>query len=277
MAASEVADTVKGYAPAVSDRFLVSAAELFGDGVFETVHLRPDGPWLLSAHLDRLERSASLLFLDLPPRARLRAEIGSPSASPEGALRILVTRESIHVTVGEIGPAVRRERRSGVRVLSADLGCAVARRPPWSLAAAKSLSYASNFAARRWAARHQADDVVWLSTEGYVLEAPTASIVWLAGDVLCTIPPSQAPILPGITAAHLLSSAGAIGLRAEERMVTLPSLASADAIWLASSLRGLAEVVALDGVERARSPWTERLQRLLGFDVSGPETEEHAG
>ena len=41
MAAREVADTIRGYAPAVSDRFLVSAAELFGDGVFETVHLQP--------------------------------------------------------------------------------------------------------------------------------------------------------------------------------------------------------------------------------------------
>src|SRR4051812_2607981 len=57
MAASEVADTGKGYAPAMTDRFLVSAAELFGDGVFETVHLRPSGPWLLDAHLDRLTRS----------------------------------------------------------------------------------------------------------------------------------------------------------------------------------------------------------------------------
>lgn len=258
-----MADTLKGYAPAVSDRLLVSAAELFGDGVFETVHLRPSGPWLLGAHLDRLARSAALLDLALPPS--LTEQIGSPAADPEGALRIMATRESLHITVSSIDPAVRRERREGIRLLSADLGVAVDRRPPWSLAAAKSLSYASNFAARRWAGRHDADDVVWLSSEGYVLEAPTASIVWLAGDTLGTVPPSQAPILPGITAAHLLSLAGSAGLRAAERMVTLPELASADAIWLASSLRGLAEAVSLDGAARARSPWTGRLQAMLGF------------
>jgi 4-amino-4-deoxychorismate lyase len=263
MAASEVADTHKGYAAPVSDRFLVSAAELFGDGVFETVHLRPSGPWLLPSHLDRLARSAALLDLPLPDS--LTSRIGSPSADPEGALRIMVTRESVHVAVSPIGPAVLRERRSGIRLLSADLGLAVDRRPPWSITAAKSLSYASNFAARRWAARHHADDVVGLSREGYVLEAPSASIVWLTGDTLCTVPPSEAPILPGITAAHLLSLAGSAGLRAAERMVTLPELASADAIWLASSLRGLAEAVSLDGVPRARSPWTGRLQALLGF------------
>ena len=49
------------YAPLVTDRLEVSAGELFGDGVFETVHLRPAGPWLLAEHLDRLERSAARL------------------------------------------------------------------------------------------------------------------------------------------------------------------------------------------------------------------------
>jgi 4-amino-4-deoxychorismate lyase len=256
MAASEVAGTVKGYAPAVSDRFLVSAAELFGDGVFETVHLRPSGPWLLPSHLQRLARSAALLDLPLPD-----IDVGSPSCSPEGALRIIATRESVHVSISPLSPSILRERRSGIRLLSAVVGD----QPPWSLAAAKSLSYASNFAARRWAARHHADDVVLVSSSGYVLEASTSSIVWLSGDTLCTVPPDSAPILPGITAAHLLSVAGSAGLGSASRMITLPELADADAIWLASSLRGLAEVVSLDGMARARSPWTARLQNLLGF------------
>lgn len=260
-----MADTGKGYAPPVSDRFLVSAAELFGDGVFETVHLRPSGPWLLPAHLDRLARSAAMLDVPLPPRAALESTVGTPAADPEGALRIIATRESVHVATGPIGPATLRERHSGVRVLSAGSGLTVGAQPPWSLTAAKSLSYAGNFAARRWAAHHRADDVVMLSREGYALEAPTASLVWLSGDTLCTVPPAQAPILPGITAAHLLSTAGTVGLGAAERMVTLPELAASDAIWLASSLRGLAEVVSLDGAPRAHSPWTARLQALLGF------------
>ena len=48
-------------------------------------------------------------------------------------------------------------------------------------------------------------------------------------------------------------------------MVTLPELAAADAIWLASSLRGLAEVISLDGVDRPGSGWTPRLLELLGY------------
>jgi 4-amino-4-deoxychorismate lyase len=246
----------------VPDRFLVSAGELFGDGVFETIHLRPSGPWLLDEHLARLARSAALLDLAVPSAF---SQVKNLSRTPEGALRILLTRAALHVTTDDLSPSVVRERREGIRLISADLGCSVGYRPPWSLAAAKSLSYASNFAARRWARQVGADDVVWLSTETYVLEAPTASVVWLAGDTLCTVPASEAPILPGITAAHLLASVGAVGLRAEERMVKLPELAAADAIWLASSLRGLAEAVSLNGVDRPRSPWTARLQTLLGF------------
>jgi 4-amino-4-deoxychorismate lyase len=172
----------------------------------------------------------------------------------------------LHVTVSEMPEAVRRERREGIRLISADCGVGLGRRPPWSLTAAKSLSYASNFAARRWAARQGADDLLWLTTEGYALEAPTASLVCLDGDTLCTVPPGQADILPGTTAAHLLSIAPSLGLRGEERMVKIAELAGAHAIWLASALRGLAEVVALNGAARPRSPWTPKLLALLGYE-----------
>ncbi|MEV6344471.1 aminotransferase class IV [Actinoplanes sp. NPDC051851] len=244
----------------MTDRILVSPSDLLGDGVFETLHLRPSGPWLLAAHLERLSRSAALL--DLPPRELPDL---SDSSGREAALRIFYTRHLVHHTVSPIPEPVLRERREGIRVLSADLGVSAGRRPPWSLSAAKSLSYASNLAARRWAARHQAEDVVWLSIEGYVLEGPTSSIVWLSGGALCTVPPEEAGILDGITARHLLSVAPSVGLSPSYRMVTLPELAGADAIWLASSLRGLAEVTSLDGVARPRSPWTPRLLSLLGF------------
>ncbi|MFC7528158.1 aminotransferase class IV [Actinoplanes sp. GCM10030250] len=245
----------------MTDRILVPPADLLGDGVFETLHLRPSGPWLLGAHLSRLRRSAALL--DLPELPDLPELSGGHSGQ---MMRILYTRSGLlHVSVSDIPDSVLAERRDGIRVISAGLGVAAGYTPPWSISAAKSLSYASNFAARRWAARQGAQDVVWLSIEGYGLEAPTSSIVWLAGDTLCTVPAAEAGILPGITAAHLLSMAPSVGLAAAERMVTLPELVAADAVWLASSVRGLAEVISLDGVPRARSPWTPRLLELLGF------------
>ncbi|MET8151160.1 aminotransferase class IV [Actinoplanes sp. NPDC049668] len=245
---------------------------LYGEGVFETLHLRPSGPWLLDRHLDRLHRSAALLELAPPPRAELADLAGRAAGSwhgDEGALRLIVTagrasgKPATYATVGPVPAAALRERREGIRVITADLG--VRSRPPWSLSAAKTLSYAENLAARRWAVRQGADDLLWLDPDGSALEAPTASLVWLAGDTLCTVPHAQTGILAGTTAAELLEQAPALGLRAEERMITADGLAAADAVWLASSLRGLAEVRALDGARRAGSPWTRRLLTLLGF------------
>ncbi|WP_433298584.1 aminotransferase class IV [Actinoplanes sp. CA-030573] len=235
----------------------VEPDELFGDGVFETVHLRPSGPWLLEAHLARLARSAALL--DLPPfvpdghLAGLRGD--------EQALRLIRTRRSQHVTVSPIAPDALRERREGIRVISAVAGS----RPPWSLFRAKTLSYAESFAARRWARSRGADDMIWIDADGHVLEAPTASVVWLAGDTLCTVPSTEAPILPGTTAAELLARAPEAGLRGSERMITIDQLRGADAIWLASALRGLAFVKSLDGAPRRHSRWTPRLLTLLGY------------
>ena len=250
----------------------VAPADLFGDGVFETIHLRPDGPWLLDEHLARLVRSAAILGLPEPDLSGLPAHgdwARDDVPRTERALRVIYTGGRVHTAVTPVPPGVLRERREGVRVITADLGVSVRRRPPWSISAAKSLSYAENFAARRWAVRQGADDMIWFSTEGYALEAPTASVVWLSGDELCTVPPAEAGILPGITAAHLLSLAPSAGLRPAERLVTLDELSSADAIWLASSLRGLAEVTELDGKPRPHSPWTSRLLTLLGFTLLG--------
>jgi 4-amino-4-deoxychorismate lyase len=246
---------------------------LHGDGVFETIHLRRGGPWLLDEHLHRLAGSARVLDLPLPPRASLVSLAAQASAAwsgDEGAMRLVCTRgpadgpPTVYATVSPVPQAARRERRDGIRLITADLGVSV-RRPPWSLSGAKSISYAGSLAARRWAVAQGADDVLWLSIEGYALESPTASLVWLAGDALHTVPPEQTGILPGTTAAHLLSRAAELGLRGTETMITREALARADAVWLASSLRGLAEAITLDGAPRPRSPWTGRLLDLLGF------------
>jgi 4-amino-4-deoxychorismate lyase len=247
---------------------------LYGEGVFESLHLRPSGPWLLDRHLDRLHRSAALLEMPLPPREDL-AELAGRAARAwpggEAALRLIVTAgpasgpQAVYATVGPVPAPALRERRDGIRVITADLG--VGSRPPWSLAAAKTLSYAENLAARRWAQRQGADDLLWLTPDGHALEAPTASLVWLTGDTLCTVAPGRTGILAGTTAAHLLDRAPELGLRAEERMITAAELTAADGAWFASSLRGLAEVRVLDGTHRAGSPWTRRLLDLLGFEV----------
>ena len=48
---------------------------------------------------------------------------------------------------------------------------------PWLLAGAKTLSYALNMAALRHAERHGAGDVIFVSSDGYILEGPRSTVV----------------------------------------------------------------------------------------------------
>jgi 4-amino-4-deoxychorismate lyase len=251
---------------------------LRGDGVFETMHVRRGEPWRLAEHLDRMARSAALLGLDLPARADL-VELAAQAcaawpADTEGALRLVCTRGpedggpvTVYATVSAIAPAAIAGRRDGVAVATATLGVPADVRSgaPWLLGGAKTLSYAVNMASLRWAAAQGVDDVLWVSVDGYALEAPTATLVWASDGVLCTVPAATTGILAGTTAQYLLDHAGELGMRAEARLVRPAGLHGADGVWLVSSVRGLAEIRSLDGVALGPSPETTRIQKLLGY------------
>lgn len=249
---------------------------LRGDGIFETVHVRDGKPWLLDEHLERMSRSAARLGLELPAAEELTglaAQACEGWSEAEGALRLVCTRGpesggpvTVFATLSPVGEATLRGRREGVRVMTASLGFSASARSaaPWLLGGVKSLSYAINMASQRWAAEAGADDVLWVSGDGYVLEAPTASLVWLDGDTLCTVPPEVTGILPGTTARWLLEHAEKLGWQAEERMGRPADLFLADGAWLASSVRGLAEIHAIDGTDLPESEHTGRMLDLLG-------------
>jgi 4-amino-4-deoxychorismate lyase len=259
---------------------------LRGDGVFETLHVRGGQPWLLDAHLARMSRSAARLELDLPDRDDLaklaRTACGAWPAAEEGALRLVCTRGpeppparagaaagqvTVFATIGPIGDAVRAARRDGIAVATATLGVAAGVRPeaPWLLGGVKSLSYAVNMASQRWAYGQGLDDVLWVSGDGYALEAPTSTLVWLVDETLWTVPAAGTGILPGTTAHWLLDHAGKLGLGAGERMVRPAELVAADGVWLTSSVRGPAPLRSLDGVAMRLSPQRGAIADVLGY------------
>lgn len=250
-----------------------------GDGIFETLHVRDGRPWLLDEHLARMTRSALRMELPLPPRSAL-AELATQAvaawpAEVEGALRLVCTRGpeeggdlTVYACVFAVAPGNLRGRRDGVQVLTATLGFPARLRPdtPWLLGGAKTLSYAVNMASLRWAKAHGADDVLWVSSDGYALEAPTSTLVWRDGPALRTVPSEGTGILSGTTAAYLLAHAGELGLRAEEALVTPAQLTETDGVWLTSSVRGPAAIRSLDGTPLPYDPeHTARIRDLLGF------------
>jgi 4-amino-4-deoxychorismate lyase len=257
---------------------------LRGDGIFETMHVRAGVAWLRDEHLARLASSAQLMQLELPDRAALvdltDQAVAAWPAPVEGALRLVCTRgreepagpATVFATIAAVPPALLRARRDGLRVVTASLGfpADLRERAPWLLGGAKTLSYAVNMASQRWAHSVGADDVLWVSTDGYVLEAPTSTLVWLADQTLYAVPAERTGILAGITAGWLFAHAVALGWQTAATMITPAELAQAEAAWLTSSVRGIAAINYLDGVPVSADPTaTAALRELLGYQVGG--------
>jgi branched-subunit amino acid aminotransferase/4-amino-4-deoxychorismate lyase len=110
----------------------------------------------------------------------------------------------------------------------------------------KSTSYAVNMAAQRTARARGADDAVFVGLGGELLEAPTASLWWRAGDTLYT-PALDLGILAGVTRSALCELAPGLGLRVLEGVFTAEDLAGAEEAFLSSSTREVMPVVQVDG------------------------------
>jgi anthranilate/para-aminobenzoate synthase component I len=183
-------------------------------GLYETILITGGHPRDLGAHLDRLAASADALYrqslpADLAERARAAAD-----GHERARLRVdLVPGEETTVVaapLGALAPAVLRPV-----VLPGGLG------------------------PHKWRDRtlleaHEGDDPatlpLLLDADGYVLETSRTSVVVRAEDGALYTPPADGRILPGITARLA---------NARPRRLTLADLAAADAVYVASALRGL--------------------------------------
>ena len=110
-----------------------------------------------------------------------------------------------------IGEKTLRNRVTGVRAVTLDRGYEpeIVARAPWLLLGAKSLSYAVNMAALRYAEAHDAEEAIFLAADGSVLEGPTSNVVVAQGDTLRTTPPSSG-ILPRHHAGRAVPGGGAV-------------------------------------------------------------------
>ncbi|WNG86834.1 aminodeoxychorismate lyase [Mycobacterium sp. ITM-2016-00317] len=262
--------------------FADDLAAVRGDGIFETLLVRDGGPCLLGAHLDRLAHSARLLDLPEPDAGQWRAAVAVAvdcwlAAGPdEGVLRLVYSRGREHgstptayATVGPLPSRVAAVRRDGVaamtlqRSLPADGIDAM----PWLLAGAKTLSYAVNMAALRHAERHGAGDVIFVSTDGHILEGPRSTVVIATaspdGGTCLLTPPPWYPILRGTTQQALFEVARNKGYDCDYQALRPADLVAAQGVWLVSSITLAARVHTLDGAPLPAAPLDGELAALI--------------
>lgn len=244
-----------------------------GDGVFETIGVIDGHAQEVTPHLERLANSARICDLPVPNQEQWRQAVAvAAAASPagEGAVKLILSRGVEHgptptawVTAAPVAD-FSEVRATGVTVVTLDRGYPldVAERSPWLLLGAKTLSYAVNMAALREARRRGADDAIFLSSDGFVLEAPTASLILRFGDRFVTPAPTGG-ILHGTTQLSVFEYLSGQGFETGYEQVPASALSTADAAWLVSSIRLVAPITAIDAHSLPVDPLTAALTEYL--------------
>jgi len=251
-----------------------------GDGVFETIRVHGARPLELGLHAERLAASCRALEIPLADGmeervrraiAELIAADGLDDPDDELSVRVTVTRgpvegrgllpplearPTIAVQAWRVAPVGREVLERGLHVSIAS----VRRDPQNPLATVKTTSRAEFVFARLEARRRGADDAIFLTTDGRLAEATSASLFLVRAGLLST-PSLDCGILVGTTREWILRWADRVGLRRREALLSPDDLFAADEAFLASSVAGVVPVTRVDGrpVGDGRpGPWTMR-------------------
>ena len=264
-------------------------AAVRGDGAFETLLVRDGRACLIEPHLQRLTQSAKLMDLSEPDLPSWRRAIDvatgewAAGSADEGALRLIYSRgresgsaPTAYVMVNAVPERVAVVRRDGLAAVTLDRGLPAtgADAMPWLLAGAKTLSYAVNMAALRHAAQQDAGDVIFVSSDGYILEGPRSTVVIATApdagsdnNPCLLTPPPWYPILRGTTQQALFEVARSKGYDCDYHALRVADLHAAQGIWLVSSMTLAARVHTLDGRRLLRSPMTEDFAQLVNAAI----------
>ena len=229
-----------------------------GDGVFETMRVRRQRPFLIEAHLQRMRAGAARVGLVLPDASQWQETLQPALAAygdELGLLRLYTLRGTdfadtpfSYALISPIQDSTMVSGRDGTHAVTLTLGITSAARAaaPWLLGGVKTTSYAAAMAGKREAEGRGAADAIWISSDGQVLEEATSSVVWVSGGAAYTTP-ADTGILAGTSVACLRDLTPATGVSIHDRRASLDELRGADEILLVSSVRGVAAVLTLDG------------------------------
>ncbi|MBC7343779.1 MAG: D-amino acid aminotransferase [Clostridia bacterium] len=247
---------------------------LFGDGIYEVIWCWQGRLFRLEAHLERLEKSAEAIELELPLSRAELAEVARGLAGEAhrsglnpAQIYIQVTRgpaernhafpESPQPTVlamvqaAHLAPPQYREQ--GVKVITTpDIR--------WRWCRVKSINLLPNVLAKEKAKRQGAYEAIFCEESGTVNEGSSTNIFLVKDGVIIT-PSLDNNILPGITRAAILEAVRAAGLAVEERRVYVDELYAADEVFLSGTLSEVMPVVVVD-------------DRTVGSGQPGPLTRQ---
>jgi branched-chain amino acid aminotransferase len=254
---------------------------LFSDGVFETARLHQGKYFRLGQHLERLQQSAHLLALPIPPLAELEhlaREITERNQLTEGSLRITVTRGSggsglktrgahhptLLLTLNPMADGWRERAAAGWSLVTAR----TLRPAPASVPAQlKALGRVYAILASLEAEQAGADDALLLTANREIAEGPTWNFFWRKGRVLRTAALAGG-ILEGVTRRMISDIARSEGYHVEEGLWPRSDLDDADEAFATMTSQGVVPIRTIDGRPLPASDCAPQFQRRYWEQVS---------
>jgi para-aminobenzoate synthetase/4-amino-4-deoxychorismate lyase len=202
-------------------------------GLIETVRVRDGEAPLWGLHLRRLLRSCRELGVPFP------AELTVPAGGTDRVHRLEVSASGVKVAERQVEPA------ESVRLVTSR-----ATHQPYPHKTTEREQFDRALVEARAGG---ADDALLLAYGGWVAEAAIWGLFWWEGDRL-QAPPLALGILPGVARARI----GEL-VELEERRIPRAGLEERP-LFVANAVRGIVEVVALDGVPMPSAAATRVLQ-----------------
>ena len=231
-------------------------AFLFGDAVYEVIPVYGGQPFLLDAHLDRLERSLKELRIRNPHNRVEWASVITGLVGRNGGGNL-----AVYLQVSRGADVERDHAFPGDHVAPTVFGMVTAMKEPnpdtagiraitrpdqrWGRCDIKSTALLANVLARQEAREAGAGEVLLLRN-GELSEGSASSVV-IVEDGALVRRPAGPEVLPGTTTDAVFVVARKRGLRCRDETIPEERLRRADEIWIAAATRGVVPVVALDG------------------------------
>ena len=231
-------------------------AFLYGDAVYEVIPVYAGQPFLLEAHLDRLERSLRETQIAAPcSRSGWREIIDGLVQRNGGGNLAVYLQVSRGADVSRDHPFPGTHVRPTVFGMVSPIpephpdrhGVSAITHPDqrWNRCDIKSTALLANVLARQ-AARAAGASEALLIRDGQLSEGSASSVIIVERGALIRRPAGP-EVLPGTTTDAVFEVARKSGRACRDEMIAETRLRSADEIWLAAATRGIAPVILLDG------------------------------
>jgi branched-chain amino acid aminotransferase len=269
-----------------------------GDGIFETMRVTGGQVFEFPVHVRRLRASAAVLAIPLADdleqilgqaiadlctanrldgsdtRAAVRVTVSRGAVEGRALLPPEDVRPNVVVQAWRVDPPPPELLSRGLRLTISH----VRRDPASPLATVKTTSRAEFVYAQLEARQHGSDDALFLTIDGRLAEAPSASIFLVEKAGLAT-PSLDCGIVVSTTREWVISSGGpGLGLEVRQGHLTPNDLFDSDEAFLASSVAGIQPITSVDGLPIGTGTagvWTQRLRALresAASEISGTST-----